>query len=177
MINLNEEMLVDKAKSGDKIALEILLKDNYNIVYGYLIKLCFNVEVSKDLTQETMVKAIINIKGFKGKSKFSTWLVSIASNLYKDSLKKKFFLGFKKDLIEYDENPEDIFIKNENFEKIKKALLKLPVEKRKVFVLKHYYNYSYEEIAEILKCPIGTVKSRLYYCIKKLSIFLEGDVL
>ena len=85
---MDEKTLLEKARSGDRKSLELLLYDNYKIVYGYLLKLTMNEEVTKDLTQDVMMKAILNIKKFKGESKFSTWLISIASNLYKNYIRK-----------------------------------------------------------------------------------------
>jgi RNA polymerase sigma-70 factor (ECF subfamily) len=172
--------LINEAKNGDRESLSKLLSANYSIVYGYIFKLCLNKDLTKDVTQETMFKAIKGLNNFKGEAKFSTWLVTIASNTYKNLIKKNITT------IEYDEyckicqtndkSVADIVIKKENYDLVKKAILSLPVDKRKVFILKHYYNYSYEEIAKILGCPIGTVRSRLHYCIKKLHLILEGDI-
>ena len=61
-----------------------------------------------------------------------------------------------------------------DYEKILILLKELPKEKRAVFILKHYYNYKYEEISKILNCPIGTVRSRLHYSVKYLMRRLEG---
>ncbi|MEN8906181.1 MAG: RNA polymerase sigma factor SigY [Clostridiales bacterium] len=178
---MKEDILINKAKKGDKKSLEKLLYNNYKIVYGYLIKLCLDEDIAKDITQETMLKAIKNIKKFNGRSKFSTWLISIASNKYKDDIKKKKntdFLNINDNIVSSINDvktPEKIFLDKEDFSIVKKALLLLPYEKRKVFILKHYYSYSYEEISNILNCPLGTVRSRLHYCIKKLREVMEGD--
>ena len=85
---MQEEELVRRARLGDKQALEALLYNNYRIVYGYLLKLTMNEDLTKDLTQDVMVKAITRINTFSGKGKFSTWLVSIASNAYKDNIRR-----------------------------------------------------------------------------------------
>ena len=172
---MNEGNLVAKAQSGDKQSLETLLYDNYKIVYGYLLKLTMNEDTARDFTQETMVKAIMHIKAFSGRSKFSTWLVSIASNAYKDSLRKNrriWHEAIDQMEMEAPEKTEDQVLLKESVAGLKKGILALPEEKRMVFVLKHYYHYSYEEIAGILKCPLGTVRSRLHYCIKKLQELL-----
>lgn len=172
---MDEKELVAKAQKGDKQALETLLYDNYKIVYGYLLKLTMHEENARDFTQEVMVKAITHIRTFSGKSKFSTWLVSIASNSYKDSLRKNKKLHHESiDQMEMeasDKLEEQVMLREDLFQ-LKKAILAFPEEKRMAFILKHYYNYSYEEIAGILKCPIGTVRSRLHYCIKKLQELL-----
>lgn len=168
---MNEKALLEKARTGDRKALELLLYDNYKIVYGYLLKLTVNEELTKDLTQDVMMKAILNIKKFKGDSKFSTWLISIASNLYKDYIRKskKISSSAIEELsIKDSQNIENDVINKDTVNRIGKLLSELPYEKRMVFILKNYYDYSYEEIGEILKCPIGTVRSRLHYCIEKL---------
>ena len=172
---MQEAELVCKARLGDKQALERLLYDNYKIVYGYLLKLTMNEELAKDITQDVMVKAITHIKTFYGNSKFSTWLISIASNIYKDSLrrnKKISDIQIENIDMEAPENVEKNVLMKDDIARIKRVLMDIPEEKRKAFILKHYYSYSYEEISKILKCPVGTVRSRLHYCIKKLKELL-----
>lgn len=168
---MNEKALLEKARTGDRKALELLLYDNYKIVYGYLLKLTVNEELTKDLTQDVMMKAILNIKKFKGNSKFSTWLISIASNLYKDYVRKSKKISstaIEELSIKDSQNIENDVVNKDTVNRVGKLLRELPYEKRMVFILKNYYDYSYEEIGEILKCPIGTVRSRLHYCIEKL---------
>jgi len=159
--------LIENAKSGNKSALNTLLSVNYPILQGYVIKMTGNCDIAQDIVQETMLKAVIHIKKFVPKAKFSTWLIIIATNLYRDLLRKTKNLELIDGTIETKEiGPEASVIVNTEYDAVKKILLKLPYEKRAVFILKHYYGYKYEEIAEILKCPIGTVRSRLHYCIK-----------
>lgn len=171
-----DQELVEKARAGNRWAMEQLLSENYPIIYGYLLKLSMNEEVAKDITQEVMVKAITHIHKFKGNSKFSTWLVSIASNTYKDSLKKNRAVPTVMEELNLisTENTEEVAIQREHIQQLKKSLLELPENQRKVFILKHYYNYSYEEIAKILDCPLGTVRSKLHYCILKLKGMMNG---
>lgn len=174
-----EAELLELAKKGDRNAVERLLTVNYKMVYGYLIKLTMNEELAKDLTQETMTRAIVNIKKFKGESRFSTWMISIASNLFKDMAKKKGQTYEDIDEItnlDAGENVEAAVIEREKIMSLKKALADIPAEMRQAFVLKHYYNYSYEEISAILHCPIGTVRSRIHYSIKKLKSVLDGGI-
>lgn len=173
---MNEKELVEKAQNGNRWALEQLLEENYNFVYGFILKLSMNEEVTKDITQETMVKAITNIRKYRGDSKFSTWLVSIASNTYKDSLKKNRAIPTEIEELNLfsPQNTENEVILKDQIEKLKRSLLELPESQRKAFILKHYYNFSYEEIAKILDCPIGTVRSKLHYCILKLKNMLDG---
>jgi RNA polymerase sigma-70 factor (ECF subfamily) len=174
-----EAELLGLARSGDRNALENLLAGDYKLVYGYLLKLTMNEDLARDLTQETMARAIVNIKKFKGESKFSTWMVSIASNLFKDTIKKKGHTHEDIDeIIDLDagEDVEEAVLIRERLMNLKKALASIPAEMRQAFILKHYYNYSYEEISAILHCPIGTVRSRIHYSIKKLKSVLDGGI-
>lgn len=171
-----EQELVEKARDGNKWAMEQLLRDNYHIVYGYLLKLSMNEDAAKDITQEVMVKAITGIRKFNGNSKFSTWLISIASNTYKDSLKRRKAVPTELEELNMAaaQNTEESVIQKEDIRQLNKSLLELPESQRKAFILKHYYNYSYEEIAGILGCPLGTVRSKLHYCISKLKNMMSG---
>ena len=164
---LDDINLIEKAKSGNISALNTLLSENYPILQGYVLKMTGNTDTTQDIVQETMLKAVINIKKFVPKAKFSTWLITIATNLYRDLLRKAKNFELIDESIETKAlGPEESVISNIEYKAIKNILLNLPYEKRAVFILKHYYGYKYEEIAEILKCPIGTVRSRLHNCIK-----------
>lgn len=175
-----EQRLVELAKKNNKEALSILIENNYPIVYGYVLKLCYNEEVAKDITQDVMLKAIKNIKKFKGESKFSTWLVRIASNHYINTTKKsnreftvddvRFFEVFES----HEKSIDDQIADKEMFVKIMSLLKEMKEKQRMPFILKHYYGYRYDEIADILNCPIGTVRSRIHNTIKKIQEELKG---
>ena len=158
---MQEMELVKQARNGSKDSMQKLIQQNYSILKGYLLKVTSDPELAADLTQETMLKAILKIKKFKGKSKFSSWLISIGTNLYRDYIKKHKRELHVEDLNDYDSISE---IKDEKVV-IEEILDKLPSEKRMVLVLKHYFGYKYKEISEIMDCPVGTVKSRMYYCL------------
>lgn len=166
---MDEKRLVHLARK-DKRVLEKLLQANYKLVYGYLLKLTCDVELSKDLTQDTMVKAIVYLDSFKGESKFSTWLITIASNIFKNHMKKKKHVTvlLEKDLKDMFDL-EDQVINHQRFIKVMTHLKTMKEKQAMPFILKHYYGYSYEEIAEILACPIGTIRSRIHNTIKKLQ--------
>lgn len=171
---MDELKLISEAKKGNKNALNTLLSQNYGILKSYMLKITGDINLAQDLTQETLLKAILNIKKFEPKAKFSTWLITIATNLYKDYLKKQRTTELIDEAIYSNERtPEELVITNIQYNEVKNILLSLPYEKRAVFILKHYHGYKYEEIAEILKCPIGTVRSRLHNCIKQIISEME----
>jgi RNA polymerase sigma-70 factor (ECF subfamily) len=173
---VEEIKLIEQAKEGNKSALNTLLSNNYSILLGYVIKMTGDSFVSQDIVQETMLKAVLNLDKFKPKAKFSTWLITIATNVYRDQLRKYKPVSALEDNLENvasNNNLEDTIMLNIEYRKVMDILIKLSYEKRVVFILKNYYGYKYEEIAEILKCPIGTVRSRLHNCIKYILDTLE----
>lgn|SRR5690554_4047399 len=146
-----ELYLIKRAVSGEKEALEELLKRNYRIVKGYLLKTTCNYNLTEDLTQETMYRAIKNIKSYKPVGKFSTWLITIASNIYRDQLRKRgkeiLHNDFTSDL-QYNFDKLDLaFETKEKVLQLQNILVELPFEKKAVIILKHYYGYSCQEIA------------------------------
>lgn len=172
---MNDEKLIKEAQNGNKSALNTLILNNYDILSGYILKMTGNADEASDIINDTVVKVTLNIKKYKPTGKFSTWMITIATNIYKDSLKKKKrFVSIEN----YEEiskvDIEEEIITKLSYENILMLLKELPKEKRAVFILKHYYNYKYEEISEILNCPIGTVRSRLHYSVKYLMKRLEG---
>jgi RNA polymerase sigma-70 factor (ECF subfamily) len=173
---VGELELLQQAKTGNKSAMNSLLKDNYKILYGYILKMTGNIQNTEDIVQETMLKALINIEKFKPDAKFSTWLITIGTNLYRDSLRKN------KRIVELEEaelcsntSIEEEVLARVEFKRAIEILMKLSYEKRAAFILKNYYGYKYEEIAKILDCPIGTVRSRIHYCVQYISNALKGS--
>ncbi|MBB3112170.1 RNA polymerase sigma-70 factor (ECF subfamily) [Paenibacillus phyllosphaerae] len=170
----SDETQIKLAVRGDEQALAGLLRDNYTILYRYLLKVTMHKAMAEDLVQETMLRAIERIGTFKGKSKFSTWLITIATRLYMDQMRqeeraRKWQTGEQalqairfEAAMRQDEWPETL-----------DALGKLSYEIRVTILLKHYYGYEYEEIAALLDIPVGTVKSRLHNGLKQLRKELE----
>ncbi|HJV16358.1 MAG TPA: RNA polymerase sigma factor SigY [Bacillales bacterium] len=152
-----------KAQKGDHSAFALLFKENYPFVVKYLLKITMNPDTAEELAQETMAKCVQKIQLYNGKSKFSTWLISIATNIYIDQCRKK-----KREKIwQYHEEIArklkwHFESRNEDWNDALAALAKLSEEVRIAIILKHYYGYSYEEIAEWMKISTGTVKSRVH---------------
>ncbi|ERM91994.1 RNA polymerase sigma factor SigY [Caldanaerobacter subterraneus subsp. yonseiensis KB-1] len=171
---MEEKELIYKAKNGNKHALNELLSQNYNTLLGYCIKMTGNPTLAQDIVQDTMLKAILNIKKFAPEAKFSTWLLKIATNTFKDYLRKHKNVELVEEISTNNtENIEETAITNLQYKELMNILMKLPYEKRATFILKHYYGYKYEEIAQILDCPVGTVRSRLHNAIKEIMKEME----
>jgi len=169
-----ELRMVERAQSGNRHALDQLLKRAYPYVFGYLMKVCQDEGLARDLTQDVMVKAIVKINSFRGESKFSTWLVAMAANLYKDHVRReKSLVPLDLEAVLAEGSTDSRVIKEELRQDLENALKCLPQEQRQAFVLKHMMGYSYEAIAKVLDCPVGTVRSRLHNGIKVLRSVME----
>ena len=172
--NQNEENLIARSKDGDRYAFEILINNNFSILKGYVLKLTCNKELTEDIVQDTLLAAVIHIDSFTPNAKFSTWIIKIATNKYMDHLRKVKETDILLDVIPSSYSLEDEVIKKEELQDVLEILKEMPNDKRTVFILKHYYGYSYEEISEIVNCPIGTVRSRLHYGIKEIISKFKG---
>ncbi len=182
--------LLEQCRSGDSSAFEALVlryKDRvYNVAYRFL----GNHEDAQDVAQEVFVRAYRGLEGFKGDSKVYTWLYSIASNLarnkLRDSKRKGRNMGISLEELELRapgtaqalatarETPEDAARRRETEEALQACLEELPEHYRIVFVLRTFEQLSYEEIADSVGCPKGTVKSRLNHARKFLHEKLKA---
>lgn len=172
---MEEKELIEKAKEGNKSALNTLFQLNYKMLFGFVIKMTTNETLAQDITQESLLKAVLNIRKFNGNSKFSTWLIQISINVYKDYLRKNKNLEPQQDIIpdKDSENAEEKALMYLQFKEAIEELRRMPHKKRTAFILKHYYGYSLEEISKIMDCPTGTVKSRISTCIDSLRKSLQ----
>ena len=156
-----------------KVDWECLLSEYGNKIFNTIYCLLGNYHETEDVFQEVFTLAYLNRHRFRGDSQPGTWLYRIAMNAVKAHIKRnKRHLNMVSEsaidrpetsiLIEKDDNVESVYIGREINQKIQKALLKLPVDFRNVFVLSCIDGYSYKEIACILGVPLGTGESRLF---------------
>lgn len=139
---------------------EEIYKENYQLVYKYLLSLTHNEDISEELTEETFYKATINISKFKNNSNLSTWLCKIARNLWIDEIKRRNKLAKidDKDIIV----TEDVFLEKEERMQLFKSIQKLDVLTRDVIYLKIKGDMSYKEIAEIMNTSETWVRVTFY---------------
>ncbi|MBD2870910.1 RNA polymerase sigma factor SigY [Paenibacillus arenilitoris] len=165
----DEAKLINKAVRGDSRALSELLREHYSFLYQYALKMTMNKMQAEDITQETMLRAIEKISGFQGRAKFSTWLLSIASRLFADRIRRK---EREKAWLREEQSLRAIryetLHKMDEWPEALQALGELSGEIRMPVLLKYYYGYAQEEIAAMLDVPVGTVKSRLHNGLKQL---------
>jgi RNA polymerase sigma factor (sigma-70 family) len=182
-----EEMeLVRRARHGDLQAYDELVKRYQERIYATVYHMTSNHDDANDLAQESFIKAYQALKSFKGGSSFYTWLYRIAVNKTINFLKQRknrthmslndmdFNAEHDPDLMALISNktPRRDADLTELQEKLNAALLKLSDSHRLVVVLHDVQGESHEDIAKIMDCNIGTVRSRLFYARQQLQSFL-----
>jgi RNA polymerase sigma-70 factor, ECF subfamily len=173
---MDEKGLIKGAKKGDHKAFAVLFKENYPFLVKYLVKVTMNRDLAEELAQDTMAKCVEKIHLYNGKSKFSSWLMTIATNRFIDLQRKwKKERDWQQEEINLRKMKWDMQSRNEEWNDLLEAMSKLSEEVRLPIVLKHYYGFSYEEIAGMVKLPEGTVKSRIHHGINSLRKELKVD--
>jgi RNA polymerase sigma-70 factor (ECF subfamily) len=172
---LSDIELVKQALNGNDSAYTELMnryKKKVEIIVSRLVKKEFDVE---DLVQEIFTKAFTSLSTFKSEFSFSTWLYKIATNHCIDHIRKRKISTYSLDeeleleedtvhreIPDWSKTPDYELLRKEKSEIIHQAINSLPEHYRKVIILRHFEDKSYEEIAKELKLPIGTVKVHLF---------------
>lgn len=170
-----EAGLIQAARRGDAASLALLLQQHYLVVKKYLITVTMDRVLAEDLTQETMVRAIQRIGQYEGRSKFSTWLIAIATNLYTDLLRRNQRERRLESEYARQGTVEPGSYPSGEWSEVMDRLAELPRDVALSVVLKHYYGYTYEEIAAWTDVPAGTVKSRVHHGVLALRKELTED--
>ncbi len=181
--------LVKRAVAGEQKAYEELVTRYRGPLQNVMYRMVRSMEESEDLVQEAFMKAFASLSNFNFEYSFSTWLYKIATNNCIDHLRRKKLQTTSIDApIEYKDSsytfeipdltyyPDKEMMRNERNSLIKRAIDSLPEKYKTVIYLRHSDELSYEEIAEMLKVPIGTVKARIFRAREMLNRFLKGKV-
>ncbi len=169
--------LVRAAVAGDAEAFETLIEPLQRPLYGYALRLCGNVHLAEDLSQDTFIKAYRSLSSFSGQSRLSTWLHRILRNTWIDHIKSSKRQAL--DLREADQDPDmmleepshmtaeavvrfsEMSRQAEMQDRLSEALQHLPPKLREVLVLRDIEGCSYDEMADLIDVAVGTIKSRL----------------
>jgi len=172
---IDEKQLIRQCKNGDIQAFEKLIEGYQKKVYNIAYRMLGNSEDAFDVSQEVFIKVFKAIVNFKEESSFSTWIYRIAKNVCLDELRKKKKAQvvsihstiqaddseFSIQLEDFQKGPEELLEIKELKNEVNKAINCLTDEHKLVIQLRDISGFSYEEIAEILQCSLGTVKSRI----------------
>ena len=170
--NTIDNELLSAAKNGDQKAYTALMEKYQKSVYHLILKIVKSPEDAEDLMIETFSKAFDKLEQYSPDFAFSTWLYKITSNTCIDFLRKK---SIEKVSLEKEgknifdnlnfstgHNPETDLIKSQRIDKMQPAVNSMDEIFSRVIALRYFKEYSYEEIAEELDLPIGTVKAQLF---------------
>ena len=169
----DEAQLIEEAKAGDLAAFEKLVSAYEKKIYNYCLRMTNSHEDAEDLTQEVFVRVCRGLRYFMGSSKFSTWIYRIAHNVCIDRHRKSkvILLSLNQpkntddqretELPAHNPSPEVEALRSELKKHLLEAISKLKPKYRSAIVLRDIQQYSYEEIAEVLHLPLGTVKSHI----------------
>ena len=170
-----DQQLVERVQKGDKRAFDLLVGKYQHKIMSVISRYIRNPDEVQDVAQDTFVRAWRALPRFRGDSAFFTWLYRIAINTAKNHLVAKSrrppdtdvdvddaqFLESADGLRDTD-TPLGHVLTAEIEATVKKALADLPEEMRQAVMLREFEGLSYEEIAEVMECPVGTVRSRIF---------------
>lgn len=169
--------LLKQIARGDEPAFELLYRRHSTPLYNYLFRLTHHTTVAEDLLQEVFVVAWEKAHSFRGDAQVKTWLFRIAHHQAISWLRRKReVLTADGTLFDRPVPPqgETQVMETWRAEQLGTALDKLSPEHRAVLELAYFYDMPYAEIAKIMDCPVGTVKSRLNYARRSLSLHLQA---
>ncbi|MFM7273162.1 MAG: RNA polymerase sigma factor RpoE [Gammaproteobacteria bacterium] len=167
--------LVARVQQGDKRAFEVLVLKYRHRIFSLVSRFVRDPDEVQDVVQEAFIKAYRAIGGFRGESAFYTWLYRIAANTAKNHLVSRSRRPPGADLEVEDaeqldaaralrdiEDPESLMMAEQLREAVEGAIRRLPEDLRTALMLREFEGLSYEEIAEVMACPVGTVRSRIF---------------
>ena len=170
--------LIQRAKQGDVDAFARLAAQYKDRIRNYVARLCGDPPEAEDLTQEVFVRAFVAMRRFRGVAAFQTWLYKIATNIALDALRRRRRAGpaalsldapieteespVQRELADSSQDPHQTVATRELQHEVQQAITELSDKLRVVIVLFDIQGLTYEEIADVLGVPLGTVKSRLF---------------
>jgi len=171
----SDQVLVNRVKQGDKAAFDVLVLKYQHKIVKLVMRYVRDPEEAQDVAQEAFLKAYRALPAFRGDSAFYTWLYRIAINTAKNYLvaQRRRPLDYELDLQDpeqYDmhgrlkesDTPEGLILSDEIRGAVNKAIGNLPDDLRTAIILRELEGMSYEEIAQTMECPVGTVRSRIF---------------
>src|SRR3979490_2895200 len=168
-----DEELVARSIRGDAASFNELTLGGERPIYALAYRTIGREEDARRVCQETFLRAFRALPGFRGQAKFSSWIYRIALNLCRDWIRRERRTGFVQppedvdlmDLVaaaEPTESIEDLVARKDQIRAVERAMALLPEEQRTAIVLKEYHGLTFQEIADLVGCPLSTVKTRLY---------------
>lgn len=183
--------LVERAQAGERQAFRDLVEAHADRIFNYLYHLLGDREEAEDLAQETFLRAWQSLERFRGGAAFSTWLYRIATNLAVDAVRRRRRRcpaesldapvetedgEIRREVVGRVAGPDEELVREELQRAVWASIRELPPKLQPVLVLYDFQQLSYEEIARILRIPLGTVKSRLFHARQQLKRILASKL-
>jgi len=169
----SDQQVVAWAKQGHEAAFRELVRRYERPVFSLLYRMVRDRALAEDLAQETFIKVLNGIKSYRPEFKFSSWIFKIANNAAIDHLRKRSLDTLSIDGSPTAETPLQGVENRELGTAIEHAIARLRPEYRACILLRHVEGYSYEEIADTLDLPLGTVKTYIHRARNELRSYLE----
>jgi len=173
--NITDKEIIERVKNGDKKAYDLLVLKYQQRVINLISRFVKNHADALDVSQETFIKAYKALPNFRGESAFYTWLYRIAVNTAKNHLtvQSRKITKSDYDVTEIEQiegnmtlteqtTPENLLIKDELQDIVLNTIENLPEDLKSAVMLREIEGLSYEEIAAVMECPVGTVRSRIF---------------
>jgi len=181
---MSDAALVELVLADDQDAFTVLVERYKDAVQNLAYRMLSNAAEAEDVTQETFVRAYTQLATYKPAHKFSTWLLSIASHLAIDQLRRRRFLALPLEdvpfldwIADVGTGPEQSALEGEQQDEVQTYLQRLPGKYRAVIVLRYWYDFSYEEIARTLNLTPALVKARLHRARELLARYMKQNSL
>lgn len=165
MKNIDEKNLLMRLYEGDREAINIVFMKYGDSLFSFIMRMVNDHSFAEDIFQETWLRVIKYGYTFRGNAKFTTWLFQISLNIIRDKKNKENKIKH----VPLDTYEEILYDKSTNektdtekSEVVKMIIDSLPVKQREVIILRYYHDLNEQEVSDIVGCPKGTVKSRLY---------------
>jgi RNA polymerase sigma-70 factor (ECF subfamily) len=185
-VNISDEALMAQVREGDLRRLAILFERHHRALYNFFVHMNGDPDLSEDLVQDVFFRILRYRASYDEQRPFSAWMYQIARNVNVDNARKR--RGELQLVTEADEDDErtarepvsmapdaeQAARRRQEVRLLKKALERLPEDKREILILSRFQNLKYEEIASILGCEVGAVKVRVYRATRALGeIYFE----
>ena len=171
----SDQKLVERVQKGDNGAFDLLVLKYQHKIVNLVMRYVRDPELALDITQEAFIKAYRALPRFRGDSAFYTWMYRIAVNTAKNHLaaQRRRPMDIELDMqdpeqyelhakLKETDTPEGVTLSNELLETVERAIAALPEDLRTAIILRELEGMSYEEIAQTMECPVGTVRSRIF---------------
>ena len=182
-----DKVLVERVQRGDKKAFDLLVLKYQHKIIKLVSRYVRDPTEALDVAQDAFLKAYRALPGFRGDSAFYTWMYRIAINTAKNHLVSLSRRPLEADLSGHDEDdginieelqqevetPENLLLTDQIKETVFKTIERLPDDLRTAITLREMDGLSYEEIAEVMACPIGTVRSRIFRAREAIDLQLK----